>query len=171
MNENEPADADTGVAPPASTEAETRAPVLVDPDRLKPLPKDLFGMPCAKCGKDDSRWAFMPDDLPRDAEPLPQCSKCFLYESGWGANRAKPIADMVGAVEKSIGEVFAKNELGQLTERRDCDRIMAAVAYISRKYVMLQNSMAEAPPRIITDLGRTQSRIPIVGKQFKIFKA
>jgi hypothetical protein len=128
----------------AHTPPQEKSPVvMLDPERLKPLPRDLFDLPCGKCEKPESRWAFLAVEAGPDDDPIAICSKCFLYESGWGANREEEIRAMVKDVETAMGVEFAKDERGFMSNPRDCDRILGAVAYISRMYVIRNAQVAK----------------------------
>ncbi len=138
--------------------------LLLDPDRLKPLPKDLWDMPCSSCQRVEAKWAFMPSVPPPGAEnaatepePYTLCSLCFLYLSEWGKRRRGEIDKMVAAVEKELTDreldeaarkgtlppekfaeikvEFPKDEDGKMMSNRDANRILGAIAVSSRMFV------------------------------------
>lgn len=156
------------------TEARPPQIVLLDSERLKPMPQDLFGTECAKCEKPQAMWAFLPVESSTEDDPLPVCSSCFIYESGWGINRGSEIAAMVKDVEEAMGVVFTKDPEGKMLDPKDCDRILAAIAYISRMHYLRNQqtaAYAQAPTKeksmIITPNG-DNALIKPIGTQFRV---
>ena len=55
-------------------------PVFCNPEFLRPLPKNMWGVACATCDRTQARWEIQ---APKQ-EPILSCSLCFLYDSFWG---------------------------------------------------------------------------------------
>jgi hypothetical protein len=99
--------------------------LLLNPDQLKPLPKDRLNGECFACHQPKAKWAFGEKE-----EPI--CSHCFLYKSHWGHRLAMKIAEFVVEVEKEIGRKFLRDAEGNLIAEEDCTRIVGSIAVMSR---------------------------------------
>ena len=130
---------DNGIKPPAKL----FRPLLIDTERLKPLPSDMYNIACARCDQPRSKWAFLPVEAGPDGDPLAMCSACFLYHSNWGINRKEDIAEFTKMVEEEMGVTFARAEDGTLVETRDCDRLLGTIALTSRAFLMRIGPPAE----------------------------
>lgn len=117
------------------SDLQSKIPAIVNPDRLRPLPSDMWGLACACCDKPIARWAMKAASLPglpsSDGDIFALCSLCFLYESQWGRNRLTETEKLVKDVEKEIRAKFQRAQ-GRLVRPMDADRIMAAIALTSR---------------------------------------
>lgn len=129
------------VAPP-----ERKPIVMLDSERLKPIDQEMLkegAIECDRCRRPEARWAFLPTESGPDDLPQPICSYCFLYESGWGLVRRDQLDQMVKDVEEAMGVVFARDPGGRMTNPRDADRILGAIAYISRIYALRNAKIAQ----------------------------
>jgi hypothetical protein len=146
--------------------------LMLDPDRLKPLPKDLWDMPCSACGKLEAKWGFLPSDpveevngVAPEVEPLTLCSLCFLYESEWGKRRRADLDAMIASLESelttrvrdeharkatlspeqflAINIVFPKSPEGRLLDNKDANRVVGSIAILSRM-IMSKLDVADA---------------------------
>lgn len=173
-------------------------PLLLDPDRLKPLPKDLWDVGCAHCAKPQAKWAFKPSapepepnehgeitgpaKIHREEDPYTLCSLCFLYESEWGKRRRDQIDIKAAEIEvemtnrvledaartgsmspeqfQSFKVTFARDEQGRLSDPKDANRILGAIAIASRIFVskmetaeVLQQRQEELASKLIMPAG------------------
>jgi hypothetical protein len=132
-------------APDPAPPQEGFPPLIVDPNRLFPLPQSMWDAHCDHCDKRQSRWLFVPVEMGPPIEiNVPGstraaghviCSLCWLYESEWGLKRREHIDAYIREVELESKAVFARAEDGRLWSCRDADRIMGAIALTSRIFV------------------------------------
>jgi hypothetical protein len=130
-------------------------PLLIDTNRLKPVTQDLRGIECSHCNQPRTMWAFLPvehDEKP-ELEPVPLCSRCFLYESGWGSSRTSELNSLLLAAEEHMKKTFEKNEDGRLKNDKDCDTI---IAYIAMASILYQR---EAEKKLREELEASRSAI------------
>jgi hypothetical protein len=111
-------------------------PLIVDTNRLRPIPKDLFPdgqlIPCSSCNYPRARWAFMDVESKEGDDPVPVCSRCFLYESGWGEVRQDELKTYIAELVKETKRPFDLDENQVLKNDKDCDAVLGAITLFSR---------------------------------------
>ena len=79
------------------------------------------------CDRLEARW-----ECSEEHSPGPVCSLCWLYESEWGKLNREKVDRLISAVEGETGEPFRRRTDGRLWGGCDADRILGAIAVISR---------------------------------------
>jgi hypothetical protein len=160
-------------------------PLLIDTNRLKPIDDpELKNVECEVCHKPQARWGFLPfddyeatgNDVASDMEGTEQlphslCSYCFLYESGWGLARVEDVKLYVSDLETELQMEMSKDENGRVTDIKQCDNMLGAIALFSRMFELRNAAMAEqiykAQAEIEKSKGAEKSRIITLNDSIK----
>ena len=119
-----------------------KKPLIIDTRLLMPLPKALWGTACDNCNREQSKWrVFSPmqrGESPiaiTEADFVPTCSVCFIYESPWGKQRAEEIKRFITDLENETRQRFLLDPDGKLTPNA-ADQALGAIALTSRMFEM-----------------------------------
>jgi hypothetical protein len=111
-------------------------PLVIPPDRLRPLPENMWGTSCDKCDKRQANWEYWSPKLPpTERRGYLVCSLCWLYRSDWGREHSADIAQYIALVEQSARVTFQRTANNQLLMCNDADRILGAIVLTSRMFV------------------------------------
>ncbi len=109
-----------------------KQPVLIDTRFLRPLPKAMWGVACMICNKTQANWSLHETSAPDEEQVAPVCAICFLYDSAWGKKNSEGVSDLIREAEERSGEPFLRGKGQRLMHSSDADRILSAVALISK---------------------------------------